>query len=154
MASRARVIDRDRGYRALMRRLKSAARRRSVTVGIHAEEGGAGHEESDLTVADVASIHEFGLNGVERSFLRAWADQDRDKHRDLERRMAESVVRGQNTVDAALEKMGVLLVAECQGFIQSDSVSPKTIKKDPQDNPTTLIATGQLVGSITHKVEA
>jgi hypothetical protein len=154
MASRVIVRDTDRGYKKLLARVRKAAKDRSITVGIHAEEGGAAHDGSGTTVGDIASIHEFGLgNHPERSFIRAWFDADRQKHEDILRRLGISVVRGTNTVEAGLEKAGAVLAAECQGFIQSDRVSPKTIKQDPQDNPTTLIESSQLVSSITHKVE-
>jgi len=147
------VQDKDRGYRRRMAKLRKFFGSSGITVGIHGEDGGAGHEESDLTVGDVASIHEFGLNGVQRSFIGAWFDAEKSNHEDAMVKMAESVVRGDNTKEAALEKLGVFLAADAQKYIQEGRVSPPTVKKDPDDNPTTLIASGQLVGSIRHKVE-
>lgn len=149
MPPRVRITDRDRGLKAFIRRVKPLARTQAVKVGILSGTGGA-PASGGGTVIDVASIHEFGLgNHPERSFIRAWADADKEKHKDAERRLAESVVRGTNTAAAALEKLGVLLAAEAQKFIQSGRVSPATDKP----GGTTLIDTGQLVGSISHEVE-
>ena len=137
----------------MQKRLRKFFGKSAITVGIHGEDGGAGYEEGSLTVGDVASIHEFGLNGTQRSFIGAWSDAERSNHERAMVRMAESVVKGTNTKAVALRKLGIFLEADAQGFIQSDRVSPKTVKKDPKDNPTTLIASGQMVGSIRHKVE-
>lgn len=147
------VIDRDRGYKKLMRRVKKAARPQAITVGIHGEEGGAGHGDSGTTVGDIATRHEFGIGVKQRSFIRAWADADKSKHENILRQLGRSVVKGTNTVDQGLDKAGVVLAAECQGFIQGNRVSPKTEYKDPDSNPTTLIETSQLVTSITFKID-
>lgn len=148
MARGVRIIDRDRGLKALMRRVAKGARGRHVKVGVLGGSGGG----DGTSVVDVASIHEFGLgNHPERSFIRAWADQDKSKHEDAERRLAESIVQGHNTVDSGLEKLGLLLAAEAQKFIQDGRVTPATVKAGGGN--TTLIDTGQLVSSISHEVE-
>jgi hypothetical protein len=149
MARGVRIVDRDRGLKALVRRVAKGARGRAVKVGVLGDSGGAG----GTTTVDVASIHEFGLgNHPERSFIRAWADQDKSEHEDVERRMGESVVRGQNEYNEALEKMGLLLAASAQKFIQDGRVTPATVKSGGGGN-TTLIDTGQLVSSISHELE-
>ena len=141
------IKDTDKGFDALFRRLKEATKDRSVKVGIL--EGTGGSTASGMSVLEVATIHEFGLgNHPERSFIRAFADQDKNKILGKERKLAESVIKGTNTVDSALEKLGVVLQADAQGFIQSGRVSPPTAK-----DGTTLIDTGQLVTSISHEVE-
>lgn len=142
-----RIIDRDRGWKALLRRTKPLNRTQAVKVGILSGSGSAG---AGVSVLDVASIHEFGLGDMpERSFIRAWADADKEKHRDAERLMAESVVRGKNTAAAALDKLGVLLAAEAQKFISDGRVTPAT----GGAGKTTLVETGQLRSSISHEVE-
>jgi hypothetical protein len=141
------IRDTDKGYKRLLRNVSRAAGTRAVTVGVH-EGAGSVSAGGGATIADVAAVHEFGLNGVERSFIRAWADTKKSDHIEIERKMALSIVRGINTPQAALEKMGTVLAADAQKFIQSGMVSPKTDK-----DGTTLIEKGQLVGSITHEVE-
>lgn len=155
MAKGVRITDRDRGFKALMRRVKGAAKGRGVTVGIHSGEGGA-PVPGGGTVIDVGTIHEFGLGDApERSFIRRWADEDEADHRVTERKMAESIIKGQNTAAEALEKMGLLFAAEAQKFISdgraTPALDPVTIARKGSSTP--LIDTGQLRSSITHKVE-
>lgn len=138
-----RVEDKDRGWKALVKRAKSMGRPPAVKVGII----GGGE------VADVATIHEFGIGAhPERSFIRAWADQDADEHRQAEKLLAESVVKGENTTPQALDKLGLLLAASSQKFIADGRVVPATEK--PGGGNTTLVDTGQLKSSITHEVES
>lgn len=154
MARGVRIVDRDRGYRALLARVKRASRSRAITVGVHSGEGGA-PAAGGGTVADVASIHEFGLGNVpERSFVRSWADAKKSDNQKLLREAAERIVRGA-TVDEALEQVGLVMAASMQKRIQSGEIGPPlepaTIARKGSSTP--LIDTGQLVSSITHKVE-
>ena len=145
--TRAKIIDRDRGFKRLVREVRRGLRPPPVKVGILSGSGGDA-ASGGLSVLDVASIHEFGLgNHPERSFIRAWADADRSKHEDAERALAESVIRGANTTESALGKLGVLLEGEAKKFIQEGRVSPSS-----DNGGTTLIDTGQLVSSISHEV--
>jgi len=138
-----------------MRRVKKLARGRAVTVGVHSGAGGAPAGGGGMSVGDVASIHEFGLgNNPERSFVRAFADDKRDEAAKVEARLVASAVKGTNTVDDALEKFGLWLVAAMQKRIRGGippALDPVTIERKGSSTP--LIDTGQLVSSITHKVE-
>ncbi len=153
MPRAVKIIDRDRGLKALVRRVKKA-RSRAITVGIHSGEGGA-PTAGGAAVADVASIHEFGLgNSPERSFVRAWAEENESENHDVLRKLGELVVKGRNTVDDGLEKAGVFFAASMQKRIQGGippELAESTIERKGSSTP--LIDTGQLIGSITHKVE-
>jgi hypothetical protein len=155
-ANRVKIIDRDRGAKALVKRIGEGTGGRAVTVGVHDGEGGAPAGGGSLSVADVASVHEFGLGTApERSFVRAWEEENTAKNADVFRKLAESVVKGANTVDTALDKAGLYFAASMQKRIQSGGVQPPlsqaTINRKGSSTP--LIDTGQLVSSITHKVE-
>lgn len=148
-------MDRDRGLKALRRRVRRGARGRAITVGVHSGEGGA-PAAGGGTVGDVASIHEFGLGNVpERSFVRSWADAERSDNEAKLRRLAESIVRGSNTVENGLERLGLNFAASMQKRIQSGEIGPPldpaTVERKGSSTP--LIDNGQLVSSITHKVE-
>jgi hypothetical protein len=151
MPKGVRIVDRDRGYRALLKRLRRARKRRAITVGVHSDTGGHGA----LSVVDIASIHEFGLGTVpERSFLRAWFDRERIENERIMVRLAESVIAGKNTVDVALEKMGLVFVGGLQKFVRAGippALAPATVARKGSSTP--LIDTGQLVSSMLHKVE-
>ena len=155
MAARVRVTDRDKGYRALMRRVQKAARGRTVKVGLLSGNGGAPSGDGDKSLLDVATFHEFGIgNNPERSFVRAWFDENKNEHKALERKLAESVVRGQNTVDSALDKMGLLLSATMQMRIRGgigEDLAESTIER--KGSSTQLVDTGSLVSAISHEVE-
>lgn len=151
----AKVQDVDRGYRALMQRLQAAAKGKAVTVGIHDGEGGAPEPGGDWTVADVASAAEYGLGQPERSWLRGWCDENDALVQDTMLRLGISIVRGQNDVDSALDKAGLFFVASMQSRIRGGIApgnAPSTIRQKGSSTP--LIATGQFVSSITHKVAA
>ena len=141
------VRDIDRGYKGLLRSVLRATP--AITVGVHGDEGGAG-TESGATVADVASVHRFGLgNHPQRSFIRAWFDAEKGNNRKALRLFALSVIRKLNTPRAAAEKAALFLENSAKKYIQSGSVTPATDK----EGGTTLIDTGQLVTSIRGKVE-
>lgn len=155
MAKAARIIDRDRGYKALMARIRKATKAKTVKVGVLSGEGGAPSGDGTKSVLDVATFHEFGIgSNPERSFVRAWADEFKSDHQAVERKMAESVVRGDNTIESALEKMGLLLSASMQANIRSGvgpELAASTVAR--KGSSKQLIDTGQLVSAISHEVE-
>ena len=156
MAARVRITDRDRGYKALMRRVQKAARGRTVKVGLLSGDGAEPAGDGDKSLLDVATFHEFGIgNNPERSFVRAWFDENINEHKALERKLAESVVKGQNTIESALEKMGLLLSATMQMRIRG-GISPanaeSTIRRKGSSTPL-IGESGSLVANISHEVE-
>jgi hypothetical protein len=155
MAKGVRIIDRDRGFNALERLTRDAARGRAVTVGVHSGEAGEPSGESGLTVGDVATINEFGLGDVpERSFVRAFADEVRDEATKVEAKLVGAAITKRGNVQDALEKFGLWLTAKMQKRIRGGIAPPNdpaTIARKGSSTP--LINTGQLVSSITHEVE-
>jgi hypothetical protein len=150
----SKLIDRDRGYKALFRRL-AGAKNRKVTVGVHEQDGAASHSE-DLTILDVASFHEFGTATVpQRSFIAAWADEQRPEIEAAIRKAGEALVTGAiPSADQALNRLGVKFVGDVQQRIRSGIEPPlaqSTI--DSKGSSTPLVDTGQLFGSISYKVE-
>lgn len=140
------VRDTDRGYKALLKRVFRAVP--AITVGIHGDDGGGGYEKGSLTTLEVASIHEFGLNGTQRSFIGAWFDSSKQENQEIIRKAARSTVRrGGASPQQAADRAALLLEAKAKAFITSGSVSPATEKAG-----TTLIESSQLVNSIKGKV--
>lgn len=104
----SRVFDRDRGARALTRRLEKLARAPRVTVGVHADTGEQQHDgPSEATVLEVATFNEFGTAKQQpRSFVRASVDE---KERDIERglaKAAEHAARRGVDIDDVLREVG------------------------------------------------
>src|SRR5262245_48739186 len=73
-ASGVKVVDKDRGYGALMKRLQKRAGR--VTVGIHEDDGSHPHSGGGGTIAEVMSRHELGLGVPRRSFIADYVDEN------------------------------------------------------------------------------
>jgi hypothetical protein len=151
------VTDTDAGYKALFRRLEDA-KGLVLTVGVHGPEGAAEHAveegEPPLTVADVATIHEYGLgNNPERSFIRAWADENKSQNEQTLLKIGQACVRGRYDATTGLNRAGLLFVAQIQRRIRAGiapPLSPVTIARKGSSTP--LINTGQLWTSIRHKV--
>jgi hypothetical protein len=148
------VIDRDLGFRALRRRVAATARER-VTVGVHEDVGGEDHGEG-ITIAEIAAFHEFGTASIpERSFIRAGIDENRDRIRDLQRRLAKLVIANRTRMPPrrALELLGAKIATLIRERIRA-SIDPPLADStvDRKGSSTPLIDTGQLIQSIAFKV--
>jgi hypothetical protein len=147
------IRDRDNGADAF---LKNMIKKAVVHVGVQGSKADSQHGKSGLTVADVASFHEFGLgNNPKRSFI---ADTFDEKQAQLQKQLNRAAARIRKTkglrARQELEKLGLFF----QGLIQEriaegidPPLNPATIKRKGSSKP--LIDTGQLRSSITYEVE-
>lgn len=151
MASKVQV--RDHGYNALLKRLSGGAKH--VTVGIHEAEGAQTEDEGDITVAEVAAMHELGLGQEERSFVRGYVDDNEEVIAGQLKKLGEAVVKGQlPSTEQALERFGLVTVAGMQARISAGiepANKPSTVAKKGSSTP--LIDDGVMRSAITHKVE-
>ena len=150
MANSVRVVD--RGANALMKRL--ADMDMAVKVGVIGSEAAAPHKLTGTTVVDIATIQEFGLGSPQRSFIRGYVDENEPKLRARLRGVGEQVLKGQFSQRVGLERYGQLVVGEIKERIQR-GIAPglsESTRKKRGDNATALIASGQLISSITHAV--
>lgn len=145
------VKDIDRGAKSLLARM-AKAKGLTLSVGIHESEGGA--TRGNLTVADIATIHEFGTGTIpQRSFLRAWADENASENQALIKAIGEQAVKGLD-IRTGLDRLGLKFVGSIQGRMVAGIPppnAPSTIAHKGSSTP--LIDTGQLKSSIRHKVE-
>lgn len=154
------IRDTDHGLRARLDALKAAERdaaRWEVVVGVLASGDGAEpHADSELTVLDIATIHEFGAPAAgipQRSFIRAFVDENRDVIRGWQRELFQQVLAGQLDVRLALERLGAKLAGAIQARIAQGIAppnAPETVER--KGSATPLIDSGQLRGSISHQV--
>jgi len=148
------VRDVDHGYEALFRRLAQRNQGRVVDVGVMGQEGAGIYEGTGLTVADVASFHEFGRGVPERSFIRAYVDENREQIENTLRRMAQKVIKGEvRSFDAGLELIGQRIQNEIKKRIKAGiepALAQSTIDRKGSKPP--LIDTGQLINSITYEL--
>lgn len=156
MADGGSVRDRDRGAKALLKRFRTASEKpATVKIGVLEAEGAVEHGDEGPTVAEIATYNEFGLGVPERSFIRAYVDENEAVLQERMRKIAQAIKDGKiATPEQGLERFGLLVVGEIQSRI-SDGIEPpnaeSTIARKGSSTP--LIAGGLLRTSVTHKVE-
>lgn len=149
----AKITDRDRGYRRLIRRLLGPiAKGPGVTVGIHEQEGAA-TPDGDVSIATYATINEFGLGVPERSFLRSTADENAEDYgKAIERAILDDLEGGRSVVDG-LDRVGMRAVRDVKRKIRDlkdPPNAPNTIAKKGSSNP--LVDQGAMRQAVTHRV--
>ena len=107
----------------------------------------------DLTVADVAMFNEFGLGVPERSFIRAWYDEQLEENKAKFRKLQAAVLRDELTQEQAFKQLGLVFVGDIQRRI-SNGIPPanaeSTIARKGSSTP--LINTGQLRSAVASEV--
>lgn len=152
----ATISDNDRGYAETLDRLLGGKGGGLLTVGIHDEEGFDDHDDlSGLSIAEVATFHEFGLGVPRRSFIADWFDETKEEKQAQFRAMAKAIVKGTvPSVEIGLQRLGALYVGQVQKRI-ADGIEPplaeSTIKHKGSSVP--LIGTGVMRSAITFKIE-
>lgn len=148
----SRVVDRDLGYRKVVKNLKAMGRKGgvSVLVGVRGKEGA----EQVL----IAAVNEFGSSDgriPERSYLRSTVDENRDRYlKALEAASRAGEAQGPGTLTRELGKVAQVAVGDIQRKIRDLDTppnAPSTIRKKGTDNP--LIDTGRLRQSIDWEIE-
>lgn len=163
--------DTDRGMKGIMAQLKQLAGA-SITVGIHED---AGTDDSGTSVAEVGAIHEFGKGHVPaRPWLAPTIDENEAELQQFAGRVFDRIVSsgGKVPLRAGLEVVGERAVQLVQAKIRDSDPSwaplAEATKKakarrgglrgdakaafvSGDGNP--LVDTGQLLNSITKKVE-
>lgn len=147
----------DRAWRDLMSRLGGADDH--VKVGILGSKGGGKSEGgSDLTVAGVAIIHEFGSDDgkiTERSFIRRTLLLREREIAAMQARLTAQVVEGNLSLDRALELLGAYVAGEVKKLIaEGDPIPPplaeSTVERKGSTRP--LVDKGQLVNTVSFEV--
>lgn len=155
----SRTIDRDRGYKRIRDTYRKAGRRAfpHVLVGLRGD-GPAGSTHSEgggpLTLAEIGSIHEFGLGNPERSFIRATFDSRLRELALLAERLSGRMVDGAVTLRGALELLGEVHLGHIRAEINagiSPPNAPETIARKGSTTP--LVNFGQLKGALDFKVK-
>lgn len=150
-----RVVD--KGFNRLMRALGEARHEHAATVGVHADEGSKAHEGDGVTVADVAVFNEFGTDSIpERSFIRAWADESRDRNHQILTKLSQAVIAGKiPSITVALNQFGALAAGDVKKRIIAHIPPPNAESTIAQKGTSTPLIgrTTQLLNAVTWKVE-
>ena len=151
-----RVVD--RGAAALLKAAEDARESFRVKVGIVGDDTNKTpyEENGDITVAEVAEQHEFGIGVPQRSWLRAFVDQNEGRIKGDLRGLAETVLRRHLPVGRGLAQLGTKIVAGIQQRMANripPPLHPYTLMMRKHGGTVPLIDTGQLRSSITYLVE-
>ncbi len=160
-----KVTDTDKGWRSLKHRVLRLSRPGAFTlVGVQGSDAAARHANAPMTVAELATTHEFGAvvrskTGTtivipQRSFIRAAIDEHAGKLQRTATAVGRGVLLGKFMVSQALERLGEQATGIMKQRIADGLAppnSPVTIARKGSSKP--LIDSGQLRASITHKAE-
>lgn len=127
-----------------------------VSVGIHEQEGSDEHEKSEgVSIVEIGSINEFGQGVPERSFIRAWFDENRSVLPEALRLELEASLRAGEPATVALDRFAVTAEGSIQKRI-SGGIEPEnaasTIARKGSSKP--LIDTEDLRSAILAKRES
>ncbi len=150
---------RDRGARKLLEAVRNGTA--GLKVGWVGAKGAELHEDSDgLTVAEVGEIHEYGLGTApERAPIRHTIDAQAPQIVAMIHEGARAVMKGRATPHQVLDQIGLYAVGAIQAAIRdglppalSEAYLRRKLAKYPGAS-TPLIASGQLVQGLTHKID-
>ncbi len=143
------VKDTDKGYKQLLSKAKALKSGAMVRAGIHAQDGAA--KEGELTVIEVATVHEFGTSTIpQRSFVRAWYGIHYKDVKDLFTQQLVLFLQGKATQKQVLGRVGAFMAGGMKERIANripPPLKPATVRRKGSSVP--LIDTGQLRNSIT-----
>ena len=155
--AKSSVRDVDRGLNGLLRR---AGFKVKVRVGVFGDLAAQAAVDGDgATVGDIASAHEFGHGPPERSFVRAPIADNLPKIESATRKAAEAFLTGKMPETQAADLIGHGVAGMMRKAVTAGiapALSPRYLPRKLSKYPgasTPLIASGQLLGSITHAVD-
>jgi hypothetical protein len=162
------ITDTDKGYKKMLDRIYGTAKAKPVIrVGILEKDGAQSYvrkqnraanengERNPMTIIQIAVFNEFGTATIpERSFIRAWFDENNALIKNKFSTLMRSVVKGDRTKEEILDLIGLWCVGNIQQRI-SAGIEPEnadsTIKAKGSSTP--LIDTGILRSSVSYEVE-
>ncbi len=157
------VRDQNRGWKEIMRAMRSLGGGETyVRAGLIGPRAQKPHVDSQLTVAEVGIVHEYGSPAAhipERSFVREPYDRNRDRYLSGLRVLLKAVYAGKAKLVSVLELIGSNMGADMRKAIREGIPPPlrpatvaRKVAKRRRDPATPLLDTRQLVNTIRHEV--
>jgi len=149
----------DHGMAAFKKRLELIRLRKSfVKAGVLGKKNSRTAARGELTNAQLASIHEFGLGKVPaRPFIRPPFVMHKGSYLDILRDSYHGAMHSNNPNQfrKALALVGMKMAADIRNYVTAGPhipppLAPKTIDRKGSDRP--LVDTGQLVRSVDFEV--
>lgn len=152
----SKTTSRDLGEKAMLKRVDALKDKPHVKVGIL--ESAGQHQNSDLTVAQVATFHEFGTESIpERSFIRTTVDENTEKYHNKIDQLRKDVIFFGKSTRKALTELGLFIQRDIKKTITDThpswpQLSDTTIAQRIKNSDKPLIDTGQLRNSVQYEV--
>lgn len=144
----------DLGFNSILRELRTL-QRSEVAVGIVGTEAQTKHPDSDLTLAEVAAVNEYGSDDghiPERPAHRNCAEDNQAEIAKNTQNAISAVLSGAKA-QAVMDRLGVWYTGKVKQAIADFDTppnAPATIRAKGANNP--LIDTGRTRNSVTHVV--
>lgn len=143
------VSDKGPGFGVLAAELAGA----EIRIGVQDEDAAKKHPTRGVTIGELAARHEMGLGMPERSFLRSWFDQNRDRTVRELASAEQQIIKG-GSRKKIFERLGFIWTDEIRRNIASGKVRPvlkaSTIRRKGHDTP--LLETATLVNNVKFKL--
>lgn len=145
------ISDTDPGFRRMIGELGEMG---SVVIGVQGAEAAKTYDNG-LTVGQNAAMHELGTGGmVERSWLRAWMDQNAPRLYAETKTAMQQVLAGQKSRKQALQDLGYEWTKQVRARIEAGQVTPplaaSTIARKGHSIP--LWDSGKLAAAISYTI--
>lgn len=163
LKSKLKTKVKDKGFNKAIKAIQEAAGGPKVKVGILARDGGKVASGDSLNLAGIAAVNEYGTKSAgrggttvipSRPFMRHTMDSNFRKYNALTRKLIIKMLKGEITVDKALDILGVKITADVKRTITLTVAPPNarsTIRAKGSMNP--LIDTGRMRSSMNYEVE-
>lgn len=105
----------------------------ALYVGYQGAEGAEIHPGSEITVAKVAAIHEWGAESVgipQRSYIRATMIEKRDEIGAEHKKVAAAVIEGKVTPVEAYSRLGALVAELVRRRLESSELDADTLSRN------------------------
>lgn len=147
---------RDNGADSVVSSLGSASSNgKTADAGIIAETGATRlHTNANMTLAELAATHEFGLGVPRRSWLRDWVDNNIDAIKKRLLQAGTRIAKGKSTKDKELKKIARWAELELREYIAARIDPPnsaRTVLQKGSDVP--LVDTGEMFEAIGSRVK-
>lgn len=110
------IRKKDNGANALLRKYRHGVK--GVNAGFVGERAEQRHEDSNLTNAELAAVHEFGLgNQSAKHFVRDSFDENFSKNRREFKKLVQKYFRGRISEKQLNERFGEMLVRQIKAKI-------------------------------------
>ncbi len=150
---RTKVTERGPGFSKLAANLGGAS---EITLGVQGKQAAEAHPNSELSVGQVAAVHELGLGKVpERSWLRSWMDVNAKLMVLEAAKSTQDIISGAASRKVASEKLAEHWVKALRQNIRDGKIKPALAAstKARKGHGIPLLESGAVMNGITGVVK-